>query len=82
MLLTNENLIARCVAQDVYFTATDSTLTACQFQTFSNALHVTQNRVIELKGENSRLREKIQNDDHDNMVRHFSKLEVGNIIYN
>ena len=37
LLLTNENLLARCVAQDVYFTATDSTLTACQFQTFSNA---------------------------------------------
>ena len=77
--MTNENLLARCVAQDVYFTATDSTLTACQFQTFSNALHVTQNRVIELEGENSRLLEKIQKDDHDNMVKHFSKLEVENI---
>ena len=55
----NENLIYRCIAQDVYFTATDSTLTACQFQTFSNALTVTQNRVIELEGENSRLLEKV-----------------------
>ena len=60
LLLTNENLLARCVTQDVYFTATDSTLTACQFQTFSNALRVTQNRVIELEGENSRLLEKFK----------------------
>ena len=79
LLLANENLITRCVAQDVYFTATDSTINACQFQTFSNALCVTQNRVIELEGENSRLLEKIQKDDHDNMVKHFSKLEVENI---
>ena len=63
----------------MYFTATDSTINACQFQTFSNALCVIQNRVIELEGENSRLLEKIQKDDHDNMVKHFSKLEVENI---
>ena len=26
-----------------------------------------------------KLQEKIQNDDHDNMVKHFSKLEVDNL---
>jgi hypothetical protein len=26
-----------------------------------------------------KLHEKIQNDDHDNMVKHFSKLEVDNL---
>lgn len=32
--------------------------------------------MIELEGENVRLHTKIQNNDHDNMVRKFSKLEV------
>lgn len=45
----------------------------------SIALNVFKNRVVELKGENLKLREKIQNDDHDNMVRHLSKLEVDNL---
>lgn len=79
ILITNENLIARCIAQDVFYTATDSALTACQFHDLSNALSVTQNRVIELERENLELLEKIQNDDHDNMVRHLSKLEVDNL---
>ena len=72
----NENLLARCVAQDVFFTATDSSLTACQFLTLSNVLAQTKNRVNELEGENVKLREKIQKDDHDNLVKHLSKLEV------
>jgi hypothetical protein len=75
----NESLIAKCIAHDVFYTATDSALTACQFHEMSVALNVSQNRVVELEGENLRLHEKIQNDDHDNMVRHFSKLEVDNV---
>ena len=45
----------------------------------SVTLNVFQNRVIELEGENFKLHQKIQNDDHDNMVMHFSKLEVDNL---
>jgi hypothetical protein len=79
IFIMNENLIAKCIAQDVFFTATDSALSACQFHEMSIALNVFQNRVVELEGENLKLREKIQNDDHDNMVRHLSKLEVDNL---
>jgi hypothetical protein len=35
--------------------------------------------VIQLEGENFKLHQKIQNDDHDNMVSHFLKLEVDNL---
>lgn len=71
ILIMNENLIANCVAQDVFYTATDSALSACQFDEMSIALNVFQNRVVELAEENLKLCEKIQNDDHDNMVRHL-----------
>jgi hypothetical protein len=79
ILIMNDNLIAKCIAQDVFYTATDSTINACQFNEMSIALNDLQNRVDELEGENLKLHEKIQNDDHDNMVKHFSKLEVDNL---
>ncbi|HVD07795.1 MAG TPA: hypothetical protein VNB67_05060, partial [Nitrososphaeraceae archaeon] len=69
-------MIDKCIAQDVFYTVTDSALSACQFNEYAIALNVTQNRVVELEGENLKLLEKIQNDDHDNMVKRFSKLEV------
>jgi inhibitor of KinA sporulation pathway (predicted exonuclease) len=79
MLIINENLIANCIAQDVFYTVTDSAFSTKQYHEMSVTLNVFQNRVIELEGENLRLHTKIQNDDHDNMVRHFSKLEVDNL---
>jgi FtsZ-binding cell division protein ZapB len=79
ILIMNENLIAHCIAQDVFYTVTDFALSARQFHEMSVTLNVFQNRVVELEGENLKLREKIQNDDHDNMVRHLSNLEVDNL---
>lgn len=59
ILITNENLIARCIAQDVYYTATDSALSASQFHDLSIAFNVAKNRVIELEAKNLKLHEKI-----------------------
>ncbi|GJV65102.1 hypothetical protein Tco_1475930 [Tanacetum coccineum] len=75
LLITNENLIANCIAQDVFYTVTDSALTASHFHDLSNAYDVAMNRVVELESENSRLLEKIKHDDHDTMIKDFSKLE-------
>ncbi|GKC78980.1 hypothetical protein Tco_1129754 [Tanacetum coccineum] len=37
------------------------------------------NRVVDLEAENSKLLEKIQNDDHNTMVKDFSKLEIAHL---
>jgi hypothetical protein len=79
ILIMNDNLIAKCITQDVFYAATDSSLNACQFHEMSIALNNLHNRVVELEGENLKLPEKIQNDDHDNMVKHLYKLEVDNL---
>ena len=50
ILIMNVNLIAEFIAQDVFYTATDSTLNACQFHEMSIAFNVLQNRVVELEG--------------------------------
>ncbi|GJZ35050.1 retrovirus-related pol polyprotein from transposon TNT 1-94 [Tanacetum coccineum] len=61
-IITNENLIAECLSKDVFYTATDSVLNVSRFS--------------DLESENFNLRNKIQNDDHDSMIKHFSKLKV------
>ncbi|GJR03549.1 retrovirus-related pol polyprotein from transposon TNT 1-94 [Tanacetum coccineum] len=39
-------------------------------------LSCAQKRIADLESKNFNLRNKIQNDDHDSMIKHFSKLEV------
>ncbi|GJY77177.1 hypothetical protein Tco_0482293 [Tanacetum coccineum] len=65
--------------KSVFYTVTDSALNASQFHDLSVAYNVAKTRTVELEAENSKLRDKIQNDDHDNMVKHFSKLEIDNL---
>ncbi|GJY69568.1 hypothetical protein Tco_0472550 [Tanacetum coccineum] len=79
LLITNENLIANCIAQDVFYTVTDSALSASRFHDLSTAYNVAMTRVVELESENSKLLDKIQHDSHDTMVKDFSKLEVAHL---
>nr|GEW21346.1 integrase, catalytic region, zinc finger, CCHC-type, peptidase aspartic, catalytic [Tanacetum cinerariifolium] len=76
LFIANDNLIADCLSKDVFYTATDSVLTVSRFYDMHEALNAAQKRIVELEFENSNLQNKIQNDDHDVMVKHFSKLEV------
>ena len=42
-------------------------------------MHDGQNLVVELEGENLKLLNQIQKDDHANLIKHLSKLEVHNL---
>ncbi|GJY39702.1 hypothetical protein Tco_0426066 [Tanacetum coccineum] len=76
ILIENENLIVACLSKDVFYTAIDSVLTVSRFSDMHNAYTAAQKRIAELEAENSNLTQKIQKDDHDEMIKHFSKLEV------
>nr|GEX54011.1 integrase, catalytic region, zinc finger, CCHC-type, peptidase aspartic, catalytic [Tanacetum cinerariifolium] len=76
ILIVNDNLIVDCLSKDVFYTATDSMLTVSRFSYMHEALNAAQKRIAELKSKNSNLQNKIQNDDHDVMVNHYSKPEV------
>nr|GEW74470.1 hypothetical protein [Tanacetum cinerariifolium] len=76
LLITNDNLIADCLSKDAFYTATDYVLTVSRFSDMQEALNAAQKRIAELEYENSNMENKIQNDDHDVMVNHFSKLEA------
>nr|GEY06337.1 integrase, catalytic region, zinc finger, CCHC-type, peptidase aspartic, catalytic [Tanacetum cinerariifolium] len=75
-LTANDNLIADCLSKDVFYNTTDSMLTVSRFFDMDEALNAAQKRIAKLESKNSNLQNKIQNDDHDVMVNHFSKLEV------
>ncbi|GJY17100.1 retrovirus-related pol polyprotein from transposon TNT 1-94 [Tanacetum coccineum] len=76
LLITNENLITECLSKYVFYTATDSVLNVSRFSDMHDAFTIAQNHIADLESENFNLRNKIQNDDHDSMIKHFSKLEV------
>ncbi|GKE72780.1 hypothetical protein Tco_1534821, partial [Tanacetum coccineum] len=76
LLITNENLIAECLSKDVFYTATDSLLNVSRFSDMHDAFTIAQKCIAELESENFNLRNKIQNNDHDSMIKQFSKLEV------
>ncbi|GJR61116.1 retrovirus-related pol polyprotein from transposon TNT 1-94 [Tanacetum coccineum] len=76
ILIENENLIVECLSKDVFYTATNSVLTVSRFSDLHDAYTVAQKHIAELEAENSNLTHKIKKDDHDEMIKHFSKLEV------
>ncbi|GKA13457.1 hypothetical protein Tco_0693103 [Tanacetum coccineum] len=79
LLVKNENLIAKCLSKDVFYTAIDSVHIVSRFSATHDAYIVAQKRIVELEGENFNLKQKIQTDDHDEMIKHFSKLEVDHL---
>ncbi|GJZ06719.1 retrovirus-related pol polyprotein from transposon TNT 1-94 [Tanacetum coccineum] len=79
LLITNETLIANCIAQDVFYTVTDSVMNASRFHKLSTTYNVAMNHAVDLEAGNSKLLEKIQNDDHNTMVKDFSKLEIAHL---
>ncbi|GJU87246.1 integrase, catalytic region, zinc finger, CCHC-type containing protein [Tanacetum coccineum] len=76
LLITNENLIVECLSKDVFYTATDYVLNVSRFSDMHDAFTIAQKRIAYPESENFNLRNKIQNDDHDSMIKHFSKLKV------
>nr|GEW51654.1 retrovirus-related Pol polyprotein from transposon TNT 1-94 [Tanacetum cinerariifolium] len=79
LLIKNKNLIANCLAQDVFYTVTNSALTASRLHDLSVAYNVAKTRAVELEAENFRLNEKIQQDDHDTMIKNFSKIAIDHL---
>ncbi|GJS95432.1 hypothetical protein Tco_0802400 [Tanacetum coccineum] len=79
ILIENENLTAECLSKDVFYTATDYVLTVSRFSDMHDSYTAAQKRIAELEAKNFNLTQKIQIVDHDEMIKHFSKLEVDHL---
>ncbi|GKF95512.1 hypothetical protein Tco_0288247, partial [Tanacetum coccineum] len=75
LLIANDNLIVDCLSKEVFYIATNSELTVSRFTKMHLAHTVVQARCLELEAELSKLHDKVQKDDHTELVKRFSNLE-------
>ncbi|GJX53775.1 integrase, catalytic region, zinc finger, CCHC-type containing protein [Tanacetum coccineum] len=76
LLIVNVNLIADCLSKEVFYIATNSELTVSRFTKMHEAHTIVQTRYLELEAELSKLQDKVQKDDHTELVKRFSNLEI------
>nr|GEW54312.1 hypothetical protein [Tanacetum cinerariifolium] len=75
LLIANDNLIAECLSKEVFSVATNYELNVARFTKMHVANTIVEVRCLELKAELSNLHDKSHNDNHDELVNHFSNLE-------
>ncbi|GKB50387.1 hypothetical protein Tco_0901140 [Tanacetum coccineum] len=79
ILIANDNLVTDCLSKDVFYIATNFELTVSRFTEMHDAHTVVQVRCLELKAGLSKLHDKVQKDDHTELVKRFSNLEVNHL---
>ncbi|GJZ18866.1 hypothetical protein Tco_0555456 [Tanacetum coccineum] len=79
ILIANDNLIADCFFKDVFHVAMNSELNVSSFTEMHEAHTSLKARCLELEVELSNLRDKIQKDNHDELIKWFSNLEVNHL---
>ncbi|GJX36591.1 retrovirus-related pol polyprotein from transposon TNT 1-94, partial [Tanacetum coccineum] len=78
-LIVNDNLIVDCLFKDVLHVATNSELNVSSFTKIDHAYARLKARCLELVVELSNLHDKIQKDNHDELIKRFSNLEVNHL---
>ncbi|GJX40460.1 hypothetical protein Tco_0255450 [Tanacetum coccineum] len=76
LLIANDNLIIDCLSKEVFYIATNYELTVSRVTEMHEAHTIVQTRCLELIVELSKLRNKVQKDDHTELVKSFSNLEI------
>ncbi|GJX13646.1 retrovirus-related pol polyprotein from transposon TNT 1-94 [Tanacetum coccineum] len=79
ILIKNENLIADCLSNELLYNVMNAVNTVSRFSEMHDAYTVEQARNVELEDEISKLKHKIQKDDHSEMIKHFSNLEYNTV---
>nr|GEY49062.1 E-beta-farnesene synthase [Tanacetum cinerariifolium] len=75
LLITNDNLIAECLSQEVFCVATNSELNVARFTDMHVANTTAETRCLALEAELANLRETKNQDNQTELINHFSKLE-------
>ncbi|GJY60428.1 retrovirus-related pol polyprotein from transposon TNT 1-94 [Tanacetum coccineum] len=74
-----EELEAEVDQNEVFYVATNSELNVSSFTEMHDAHTSLKARCLELEVELSNLRDKIQKDNHDELIKRFSNLEVNHL---
>nr|GEX49258.1 Gag-Pol polyprotein [Tanacetum cinerariifolium] len=76
ILIANDNLIAECLSKEVFSVATNSELNVARFTEMTVAHSDVEARCLELEAELAKLRNTSHHDNQEELINHFSKLEV------
>nr|GEU43146.1 hypothetical protein [Tanacetum cinerariifolium] len=79
LLIANDNLIAKCLSQEVFCMATNSELNIARFTDMHVANTTAETCYLELEAELANLRETNNHDNQTELITHFSKLEVSHL---
>ncbi|GJX02837.1 hypothetical protein Tco_0188753 [Tanacetum coccineum] len=79
LLIANDNIIADCLSKEVFYVTTNSEINVSSFIEMHDAHTSLKARCLELEVELSNLRNKIQKDNHNELVKRFSNLEVNHL---
>ncbi|GKE19206.1 hypothetical protein Tco_1426783, partial [Tanacetum coccineum] len=79
ILIENENLLVDCLLNELLYSVMNAVNTVSRFSEMHDDYTVEQACNVELKADISRLKHKIQKDDHSEMIKRFSNLEVNHL---
>ncbi|GJT52936.1 hypothetical protein Tco_0987990 [Tanacetum coccineum] len=81
LLIENKNLIADCLSNELLYSVMNDVNTISRFSELHDAYTVGQARCLELEVEISKLQHKIEKDDHSEMIKSFSNLEIDHLYF-
>nr|GFA22269.1 hypothetical protein [Tanacetum cinerariifolium] len=76
LLIAKNNLIAKCLSQEVFCMATNSELNVARFTEMHVANTTVETRCLALEAELANLRETNNHDNQKKSINHFSKLKT------
>ncbi|GKA57687.1 hypothetical protein Tco_0756875 [Tanacetum coccineum] len=79
LLIAHDNLIVDCLSKEVFYVAMNSELNVTRFTKMHDAHTIVEARCLELEAKLSNLRDKIQKDNHNELVKRFSNLKVNHL---
>nr|GEV47889.1 hypothetical protein [Tanacetum cinerariifolium] len=79
LLIANDNLIAECLSQEVFSMATNSELNVARFMKMHVANTSVEARCLALEVELAYLGDKSHHENQEDLINHFSKLEVNHL---
>nr|GEU54879.1 retrotransposon protein, putative, unclassified [Tanacetum cinerariifolium] len=76
LLIENDNLIASCLSINLLYSVMNEVNIVSRFSELHDAYTIEQAHCLELEAMISKLKHKIEKDDHSEMIKHFSNLEL------
>nr|GEV19651.1 putative ribonuclease H-like domain-containing protein [Tanacetum cinerariifolium] len=79
LLIANDNLIVECLSKEVFYVATNSELNVVRFTELTVAHTTVEARCLALEAELANLHNKSHHDNQEELINHFSKLELNHL---